>query len=217
MLQLYQLEKKKVIESAQARKSFYIGEVQTRMRSKYTYDWDGNPKLRYPNPEDDPIKDRENWDGETAWFDHLQSALNALDKKYEKWLPKPQLKGSFLWIGINPPKEDYTMKTLYEALDELKLKDYIASVEGYVEEGGYRPHIHMIYTGDVRKNRIIEKLMNHFNCKNNFINYETLKKSKYLEQKTNYIEGKKSCLKMSYVLQDRAERLEKNIPDIIEK
>lgn len=217
MLQLYQLEKKKVIECAQARKSYYIGELQTHMRSKYTYDWDGNPKLRYPNPEDDPIKDRANWDGETAWFDHLQSALNSLDKKYEKWLPKPQITGSFLWIGINPPKEDFTMKTLYEELEELKLKEYKACVEAYTAEGVYRPHIHMIYTGDVRKNRIIDKLSKHFNCLPNFINVETLKKSKYLEQKTNYIEGKKSCLKMSYVLQDRAERLEKNIPDVIEK
>ena len=46
MLQLYQLEKKKIIESAQARKSFYTTTLQTSMRSKYTYDFEGNPVLR---------------------------------------------------------------------------------------------------------------------------------------------------------------------------
>lgn len=217
MLQLYQLEKKKVIESAQARKSYYTTTLQTHMRSRYTFDFNGNPILRYPNPEDDPIKDRENWDGEVAWFDHLQSALNNLDKKYEKWLPKPKLTGSHQWIGINPPATDYTMKTLYEALDELNLTDYTASVEAYVEEGGYRPHIHMVYEGHIRKGRLIEKLSNHFNCQLHFIQCKTLKNEKYKQRNLDYVAGKKCDDKMPFVAKDRIERTEKRIPQIIEK
>lgn len=216
MLQLYQLEKKKVIENAQARKSFYTTTLQQQMRSKYTYDFEGKPVLRCPNPEDDPIKDRANWDGELAWFDHLQSALNNLDKKYEKWLPQPKIKGSFQWIGINPPAEDFTMKTLYDELDELNLTDYTASVEGHVEGGGYRPHIHMIYTGSIRPNRIIDKLSKHFNCKPNFIQTKTLKNTQK-SLKLDYINGIKCLEKQPYVDLDTLEREEKKIPRIINK
>lgn len=61
------------------------------------------------------------------------------------------------------------MKMLYDEFDELNLIDYVVLVEGYVEEGGYRLYIYMVYIGLIRFNRVIEKFFKYFNCLLNFI------------------------------------------------
>ncbi len=55
MLNLYHLEKKKIIESYERRKPFFVGELQQSVRREYTYDFEGN---RIPRKEDDYIEDR---------------------------------------------------------------------------------------------------------------------------------------------------------------
>ncbi len=40
MLNLYHLEKKKIIESYERRKPFFVGELQQSVRREYTYDFE---------------------------------------------------------------------------------------------------------------------------------------------------------------------------------
>lgn len=207
MLQMYANEKRKIVEDYTRRKEFFIGPLQESMRKPYTYDYEGNI---IPRSQPDPIVDRANWSGEEAWFKLLESELANLEKKYEKYLPKPEKK--YMWIGINPP--DYTMKSLYDDLEELKLDKYTAVVEGHTEHG-YRAHIHMIYTGHHKPYRIIDKLSKHFNCQPNFIEAKNL--NHYYEEKLEYIKGNKCNEKKEYVQADRAEREKYKIPHFIEK
>ncbi len=61
--------------------------------------------------------------------------------------------------------------------------------------------------------RIIEKLSKHFNCKSNFI--EAKNYTKYYDEKLDYIHGKKIDEKSSYVTADIEERIQNNIPPVI--
>lgn len=209
MLQMYAQERKKIIDDFTQRKSFYLGELQNHVRRPYKLDFDGNP---IPRPQPDPIQDRANWNGEKCWFEHLESALKTLEEKYKPYLNFKSPK-KYMWVGINPPP-DYTMKSLYDKLEELKLDRYIAVVEGHTENG-YRPHIHMIYTGHHKPYRIIDKLSKHFNCEPNFIEAQNCKF--YYEEKIDYINGKKTQSKLPLVEADKAERNQYNIPHIVEK
>ena len=206
MLQLYHMEKKKLIESFDNRKPFFTGELQASVRRPFTYDFEGN---KIPRSEEDYIEDRENWDGLSFWFDCFQTELRKLDREYDKYLPKPAKK--YMWIGINPQYK--TMLELYNDLKKLKLDKYVACVEAHTEQG-YRPHIHMLYTGHHKPYRIIEKLSKHFNCKTNFI--EAKNYTKYYDEKISYIRGEKTDDKIQYVEKDKIERKKDNIPDYVE-
>lgn len=206
MLQLYHTEKKRIIENYERRKPFFVGELQQSIRRNYTYDFEGN---RIERPLEDYMPDRENWSGLNFWFECFQTELTKLDNEYKDYLPKPAQK--YMWIGINPQHK--SIIDLYKDLQKLKLDKYIACVEAHTE-GGYRPHIHMIYTGHHKPFRIIEKLSKHFNCPSNFIEAKNF--TKYYDEKLAYIRGEKISEKMEYVTKDKEERDKNSVPHYVE-
>lgn len=208
MLALYQKEKRELTEMLERNKQFYTGPVEKSKHTPYNYNEDETKLI--PNPHYDP-----SFCGYTYWLKTCEDLYRYLDERYEPYFPKEPLKGTFKWIGINPYEQGQgSIKDLFKKLQKLKFENYMCNVEAHTENG-YRPHIHMIYLGNIRPVRIIEKLSKHFGCGKNFIEISSLN-IKYLDEKKKYIKGEKTESKMEYVLKDKEEREKNNIPDFIE-
>lgn len=128
---------------------------------------------------------------------------------------------SHTWIGINPPPSTYTLKKLFDTMQNCVSK-YSLFQEGsfaYTLEqntsGGIRPHIHLFLCTTVRPARIIELLSKHFSVGKPSIDLKIYRKDLLWEEHLTYINGEKKSEKMDFVAQDNLDKFEYNIPQTI--
>lgn len=132
-----------------------------------------------------------------------QQVIDPQDKKY-------------LWIGINPPPDTVTFKSLYEktiaATNKFKwLKDHAFTIEANTDNG-YRPHVHMMIPKCVKPNRVIKLLSGYYKVETNSIE---CKAGYCYNEHLRYILGEKKNEKKTNVEKDIVERNELGIPDYI--
>lgn len=125
------------------------------------------------------------------------------------------------WIGINPPPSTYTLKKLYDTMQDCVAK-YSLFQEGnfaYTIEqntsGGIRPHIHLFLCTTVRRARVIDLLSKHFKVGKPSIDLKIYRKDLLWEEHLTYINGEKKSEKMDFVAQDNLDKFELNIPQTI--
>ena len=132
-----------------------------------------------------------------------QQVIDPQDKKY-------------LWIGINPPPDTVTFKSLYDktivATNKFKwLKDHAFTIEANTDNG-YRPHVHMMIPKTVKPNRVIKLLSSYYKVETNSIE---CKAGYCYNEHLKYILGEKKNEKKINVEKDIVERKELDIPDYI--
>ena len=125
------------------------------------------------------------------------------------------------WIGINPPPEQYTLESLYEAMAEAIGKYNMFEVGSYMytleqnTSGGIRPHIHLFLITNTRPNRIIDTLAKHFKIKKPSIELKTYRKNILWKEHISYISGDKRAEKMENVVQDNLDKEIRSIPKYV--
>ncbi len=155
-----------------------------------------------------------NFDPQKLVMDIGEYDYKQLGMKYDKYLKKEE-PNKHRWIQISPdPIRFKTMLELYKHFSQINLDDFIGCVEAHTENG-YRPHIHMmLFDMHTRPNRIIKKLSNYFECKENFIH---CKISTDFKRNYEYINGNKCNEKKCFVDSDKSERERDGIPHVIDK
>lgn len=125
------------------------------------------------------------------------------------------------WIGINPPPEQYTLGTLYEAMVQAIGKynmfedgSYMYTLEQNTS-GGIRPHIHLFLVTNTKPNRIIEYLAKHFKVGKPSIELKSYRKDTLWNEHISYISGEKKDEKMEHVKQDNLDKENASIPKFV--
>lgn len=210
MLVAYAKEKQQIVDKYIRLKPWYEGDLQKSVRERNSLQNETEP---------DPITNRPEWSGTEFWEQCFNAELKQLNLAYEKYFPKNNEADDdnikYTWVGINPDIKEYpTMLSLYNRLKELPkiFQHFEAVVEGHTKNG-YRPHIHMVLFTKVKPYRIVQTLSKFFKCQPQFVEVKNYKK--FYSEKIDYIRGKKDKEKMPYVLKDREERLENNIPNTL--
>jgi len=145
-------------------------------------------------------------------YDHFKQQFLEEEQAKSKFA-----KDSYAWIGINPPPDTSSLLDLYHKLLECNIYGGKAVVEQHTE-GGVRPHIHQLakVAPNVRKNHMITRLAKKYGLNENSINITISKNKVLIDKWTDYINGQKKDEKLENVDKDRQDRLELNIPDLIE-
>ena len=125
------------------------------------------------------------------------------------------------WIGINPPPEQYTLGTLYEAMVEAIGKyswiedgSYMYTLEQNTS-GGIRPHIHFFLVSNTKPYRIIDLLAKHFKIGKPSIDLKTYRKNILWKEHIAYISGDKKEEKMENVEQDNIDKESVSVPKFV--
>ena len=121
------------------------------------------------------------------------------------------------WIGINPPPNKYTLKTLANAMQEAsaKFKLFEPGSFTYTLEqntlNGVRPHIHLFLVSTTRPSRIIDILARFFKVQKNSIDIKTYRKDILWDEHLSYINGDKKSEKMEFVTADNLDKFNLDI------
>lgn len=151
-------------------------------------------------------------------YKNYKQRIQKINDKFDSMQGK-----NHLWVGINPPPDKYTLKQLYEKMDDVIHRPKITFFrEGSLwcieqnTKGGIRPHIHlMLLDNKVKPSRVIETLAKVFDLEKNSIECKRLFSNHMYNEHIDYIQGVKRDDKREYVDQDIADRLDLDIPDSI--
>lgn len=151
-------------------------------------------------------------------YKNYKNRIQKITDKFESMQGK-----NHLWVGINPPPDKYTMKQLYEKMDDVVHRPKITFFrEGYLwnieqnTKGGIRPHIHlMLLDNKVKPSRVIETLAKVFDLEKNSVECKRLFSNHMYNEHIDYLHGVKRDEKSDDVAKDIVDRLDLDIPDYI--
>lgn len=136
--------------------------------------------------------------------------------KYRNSLYKnTSYKEYYMFIGINPPPNTYTMSELYElGKERTPYPEFIMTVEQNTDQG-IRPHLHILAKGlkHTRKSREIPRLAAIFKLSSQCIDFKSSSDTQLNSVRRSYIKGNKTDSKTNHVEQDKIDRAASGIPD----
>ena len=151
--------------------------------------------------------------------EQTKKSLQMLKDKYYPKVILPPNQRSHLWIGVNPPPNSVSLKTLWDQfqLSIMKYKwltHFAVCVESHTKTM-YRPHLHLMVVCNEKPNRVITTLSNHFAINRNCIECKSYKHGILYGEHLDYIEGRKTEEKEENVQQDKVERESLGIPHFV--
>jgi hypothetical protein len=127
-----------------------------------------------------------------------------------------------LWIGVNPPPDQYDLKSLYDKFLTIENKtiftddNFLWTVEQNTKSG-IRPHIHLMLETKTRPARIIDIFSKKLKIPKTSIHIDSFRNNRLWDEHVSYIKGNKSGEKTTDVNQDKIDRESLDIPDYLGK
>ena len=152
---------------------------------------------------------------EESYIKTLEKEEDLINRLFKpKDLPRSP---DHMWIGINPPPKQYSMKELCDKTISLVkrykwLEDCMFCVEQNTENG-IRPHIHMmvLYTKKIRPIRVIGMLSNQYGVNPNSIECKIYRDGNVHGEHEDYIKNYKKKEKEFLIKKDIDDRKEQKI------
>lgn len=151
---------------------------------------------------------------ESNYIKTLEKEEEIINKLFRPLQDETCSRRNHLWIGINPPISQYTMRTLCNATKALVkkykwLEDSLWCVEQNTDKH-IRPHIHLMaeYKNNMKPGRIIAMLANHYKVEKNSIDCKSFLNGYLYGEHIDYIKNFKKEDKKINVLKDINDRKE---------